>query len=105
MEATVTLCSAVQAHSSTLLAFDGDSAVELLSAVVVLWRFRPSAAHDSAERLATRIAGALVFTLAALVAVISVLSLSGYSEPKPTLIGIAVLVAAAVIMPWLAREK
>ena len=63
------------------------------------------AAHDSAERLATRIAGALLFVLAALVALISALSLLGYSEPKPTLIGIAVLVVAAVIMPWLTREK
>ncbi|HVR25569.1 MAG TPA: hypothetical protein VMU26_19905 [Candidatus Polarisedimenticolia bacterium] len=27
------------------------------------------------------------------------------SEPKPTFLGIAILVAAAVIMPWLAKEK
>ena len=87
------------------MAFGGDSAVELLSAVVVLWRFRPGAAHESAERLATRIAGALLFALAAFVASFSALSLLGYSEPKPTLIGIAVLVVAAVIMPWLAPEK
>ena len=32
-------------------------------------------------------------------------SLLGYSEPKPTLLGIAILVAAAVVMPWLAKEK
>lgn len=105
VEATVSLFSAVQAHSPALLAFGGDSAVELLSAVVVLWRFRASAAHDSTERLATRITGALLFALAALVALISALNLLGYSEPKPTVIGIAVLVAAGVIMPWLAREK
>ena len=39
------------------------------------------------------------------VAITSVASLLGYSEPKPTLLGIAILVAAAVVMPWLAREK
>ena len=33
------------------------------------------------------------------------LCLLGYSEPKPTLLGIAILLAAAVIMPWLAKEK
>ena len=43
--------------------------------------------------------------LAAFVAVTSVTSLLGYSEPKPTLLGIAILVAAAVVMPWLAKEK
>jgi hypothetical protein len=47
----------------------------------------------------------LLFALAAYVAITSVASLLGYSEPKPTLLGIAILVAAAVVMPWLAREK
>jgi divalent metal cation (Fe/Co/Zn/Cd) transporter len=57
------------------------------------------------EKRAARVAGALLFTLAAYVAVISVTSLLGYSEPKPTLLGIAILVAAAAVMPWLAKEK
>ena len=80
------------------------SAIELFSAVVVLWRFR-AAAHRYAERRAARVAGALLFALAAYVAVSSALSLLGYSEPKPTLLGIAILVAAAAVMPWLAKEK
>jgi divalent metal cation (Fe/Co/Zn/Cd) transporter len=29
----------------------------------------------------------------------------GYGEPKPTFLGIAILFAAAVVMPWLAKEK
>ena len=105
VEATVSLFSAGRAHSPAMLAFGGDSAVELLSAAVVLWRFRTGNEHEWAERLATRIAGALLFALAALVALTSALSLLGYSEPRPTLIGIAVLVVAAAGMPWLAREK
>src|ERR1019366_1768724 len=28
-----------------------------------------------------------------------------YGEPRPTYLGIAILIAAASIMPWLAREK
>jgi divalent metal cation (Fe/Co/Zn/Cd) transporter len=46
-----------------------------------------------------------LFALAAFVAASSVTSLLGYTEPKPTFLGIAVLVTAAVAMPWLAREK
>jgi len=57
------------------------------------------------EKRAARVAGALLFALAAYVAVTSVMSLLGYSEPKPTLLGIAILVAAAAVMPWLAIEK
>ena len=79
--------------------------MELFSAVVVLWRFREGAAHGDAERRAARVAGALLFALAAYVAITSLASLLGYSEPKPTLLGIAILVAAAVVMPWLAKEK
>jgi divalent metal cation (Fe/Co/Zn/Cd) transporter len=105
VEAVVSLFAAWRASSPALLAFGGDSAIELFSAMVVLWRFRATAAHGDAERRAAHIAGALLFTLAAYVAIISVATLLGYSEPKPTLLGIAILVAAAVVMPWLANEK
>jgi divalent metal cation (Fe/Co/Zn/Cd) transporter len=105
VEAAVSLFAAWRARSPALLAFGGDSAIELFSAVVVLWRFREGAAHGDAERRAARVAGALLFALAIYVAVTSVTSLLGYSEPKPTFLGIAILVAAAVAMPWLAREK
>ena len=105
VEAVVSLFAAWRARSPALLAFGGDSTIELFSAVVVLWRFRATAAHEEVERRAARVAGALLFTLAAYVAVTSVASLLGYSEPKPTLLGIAILVAAAAVMPWLAKEK
>jgi divalent metal cation (Fe/Co/Zn/Cd) transporter len=105
VEAVVSLFAAWRARSPALLAFGGDSAIELFSAVVVLWRFRARATHEHAERQAAHVAGALLFALAAFVAITSVTSLLGYSEPKPTLLGIAILVAAAAVMPWLAREK
>jgi len=105
VEAAVSLFAAWRARSPALLAFGGDSAIELFSAVVVLLRFRATAAHGDAERRAARVAGALLFALAAFVAVTSVTSLLGYSEPKPTVPGTAILVAAAVVMPWLVKEK
>src|ERR1700675_1743951 len=105
VEAVVSLFAAWRARSPALLAFGGDSAIELLSAVVVLWRFRARAAHGDAERRAARVAGALLFALAAYVAITSVASLLGYSEPKTTFLGIGILLAAAAVMPWLAKEK
>ncbi len=105
VEAAVSLFAAWRASSPALLAFGGDSAIELFSALVVLWRFRASATHEDVEKLAARVAGALLFALAVFVAVTSVVSLLGDSEAKPTLLGIAILVAAAAVMPWLAKEK
>jgi len=46
-----------------------------------------------------------LFALALYVVAVSIITLLGYSEPKPTRLGIAILVAAAAIMPWLAKEK
>ena len=104
IEAGVSLWSAARAHSPALLAFGGDSAIELLSAAVVLWRFRRLVDED-AERRAARIAGMLLFALTAFVVAVAALTLLGYSEPKPSYMGIAVLCVAAALMPWLARRK
>jgi len=104
VEAALSLWAAWMARSPALMAFGGDSAVELMSAVVVLWRFRTHA-PEGAERRAARLAGSLLFALAAYVVFASLMSLLGYVEPKPSYLGIAVLLAAAFVMPWLAKEK
>ena len=104
VEATLSLWTAWRAHSPALLAFGGDSSIELFSAVVVLWRFRsPSSANS--ERIAARIAGSLLIALGVFVAIVSVRALLGYTEPRPTYLGIVVLAVASLIMPWLAQQK
>src|ERR1022692_3634881 len=52
VEAAVSLFAASRASSPALLAFGGDSTIELVSAVVVLWRFRAGAAHEEVEKRA-----------------------------------------------------
>jgi divalent metal cation (Fe/Co/Zn/Cd) transporter len=105
VEAMVSLGAAWFARSPALLAFGGDSAVELLSAAVVLWRFRSPSRGDHEEERAARIAGGLLFVLAAFVALASILTLLGNVEARPSPIGIVLLVLAAVVMPWLAKQK
>ncbi len=105
MEAALSLAAAWRAHSPALLAFGGDSAIELLSAMVVYWRFRSSRSGEHAEQLAARIAGGLLFTLAAYVVLIAGLALLGHREARPSLLGIGVLIVAAIVMPLLARQK
>jgi divalent metal cation (Fe/Co/Zn/Cd) transporter len=101
MEAGVSLGSAWHAHSPALFGFGGDSLIELLSAAVVLGRFR----FGLGEARAARIAGVLLFVLAGFVFLISVLTFLGYREARRTLVGIGILLAAAFVMPWLASQK
>jgi len=101
VEAVVSLAAAWNSHSPALFAFGGDSMVELLSAAVVFWRFR----FDLKEARAARIAGALLFILGGLVALPSVLDFLGYREAQRSFVGIGILLAAAVGMPWLANRK
>jgi divalent metal cation (Fe/Co/Zn/Cd) transporter len=105
LEAVVSLGAAWMARSPVLLGFGGDSAVELLSAAVVLRRFCRPTHEDHAERQAATIAGSLLFVLAGFVAVTSVLTFFGHTEPRPSPVGIVLLILAAAVMPWLARQK
>jgi hypothetical protein len=101
VEAAVSLGTAWNAHSPALFGFGGDSLIELLSAAVVFCQFR----FHFDETRAARIAGALLFALAGLVVLTSVLSFVGYQEAQRSLIGIGILLAAAIAMPILASEK
>jgi divalent metal cation (Fe/Co/Zn/Cd) transporter len=106
-EAIIALTAAWRAQSPALLGFGGDSVIKLLSATVVLWRFRSKSQFESvrAEKAAARIAGGLLFLVAGFVAITSALALVGYGKPKPSPVGIILLVVAAFGMPWLASQK
>lgn len=105
VEAAVSLGAAWMARSPALLGFGGDSAIELLSAAVVLRRFYLPSHQAHAEKRAAKIAGGLLFVLAAFIVLASVLTLLGHIEARPSPVGIALLILAAVVMPWLASQK
>src|ERR1700693_665629 len=101
VEALVSLGTAWTSHSPALLAFGGYSLIELLTAAVVFWRFR----FKLREERAARIAGGLLFALAGFVLLTSVLNFIGYRDAQRSLVGIGVLLAAAVAMPWLGIQE
>jgi divalent metal cation (Fe/Co/Zn/Cd) transporter len=105
LELIVSGISAWRAHSPALLAFGGDSGIELLSACVVLWHFRSPSTRDQTEKTSAQIAAGLLFLLAAFVLVASAGSLMGHIETRPSRLGIGLLLTASVVMPWLARQK
>jgi divalent metal cation (Fe/Co/Zn/Cd) transporter len=103
VEAGLSLYAAVQAHSPALLAFGSDSLVELLSASVVLLQFGRRSLIS--QRTAGRVAAVLLFALAAIVAVTVALSLLFHLRPEASCTGMAVTVAALIVMPILAVLK
>ena len=103
VELGVALFAGIRACSVALTAFGADSGIELLSAFVVLRRF---AAGPISERRAARISGVLLYVLAAYILITSALSfMSTRFQPEPTVLGIGLLIAAAIIMPLLGRAK
>jgi len=104
-EAGVALVSAWKARSPALLGFGGDSLIELLSAAVVIWRFRDARVDEHTEKRTAQIGGILLFALAVFVVIASAAALLGYGEVRTSLVGIVLLLLAAIIMPWLAAEK
>ena len=104
VEAAVAIFTAIRAHSVALLAFGADSGIELASALVVYLRFNQIS--QISETRAARIAGVLLFALAAFIVGSSILAFTNpHFRPEPTYLGVVLLVAAAIVMPWLAVRK
>lgn len=102
-ECAVSLAAGVKAHSLSLIAFGGDSAIEFFSAFVVLQRFAVGA---HAEQRAARIAAILLYALAAFICISSAICLLNPAlRAEPSYAGIGLLAAAAIVMPWLGRRK
>jgi len=99
------------AWSLALLAFGGDSLIELLSSFAVVQHLRTSltgrpGGTDHAESKRTEwITTLLLVSLIPVIGLAAVYSFFSGIKPEPSLLGIAVAVAAVVIMPVLWFEK
>jgi divalent metal cation (Fe/Co/Zn/Cd) transporter len=103
VECGASLYAAAAAHSPAMLAFGSDSLVELLSATLVLLQF--SSPKLVSEEIAARIAGALLFVLAVIVACTALLSVVLHLRPETSHLGMLVTIAALMVMPILAALK
>ena len=112
IEALCAVVAAWLAHSLLLLAFGIDSGIELISAVVLLWRLQKEASGslegeraEAVEKTASRVAGCLLYALAFYVVVQALWSLWERNAAETSIIGIFIALVAAVGMPILARRK
>jgi divalent metal cation (Fe/Co/Zn/Cd) transporter len=111
VECAVAIYSGVAAWSLALLAFGGDSLVELLSSFAVVQHLRtsltgrPSATgHVEAKRVEW-VTTLLLLSLIPVIGLAAVYAFFSGIKPESSLMGIAVAVAAVVIMPVLWFEK
>jgi divalent metal cation (Fe/Co/Zn/Cd) transporter len=110
VEAVIALVSGIAAGSLVLVAFGLDSVIELASAGVLMWRLSVELRHgrafsQDAERAASRIAGGMLFALAAYVTIAALWSLWTRNGEEFTWPGFLVALAAIPSMRYLARRK
>ena len=108
-ECVVAIVAASTAGSRALLGFGFDSAVESLSASVLIWRLRierrePERA-ERVEQRAVKLIGVTFFILAVAVGVEAVRSLLTRSEPESSVPGIVLTAVSLAVMPVLASRK
>ncbi len=104
VEAAAAIFAASRAHSVALLGFGADSGIELVSAFVVLLQFK-RVAHLN-EKRAARMTGLLLFALVPFILGSSILAFTNPRfRPEPSYLGIGLLIAAAIVMPWLSAQK
>ena len=107
VEASGSLVLGFMAGSLALLAFGGDSLIELISGFAVLVYLRRDASSpqtNDGERTG-QIASALLFSLIPVISLGAVYSYITGLRPEGSPLGIAVAAGAVIIMPYLWLEK
>jgi divalent metal cation (Fe/Co/Zn/Cd) transporter len=110
IEAAVAISSGIAAHSLTLIAFGADSVIELLSALLLLWRLmvelrRGEDFPEELEERAAKIGALLLLALSLYVIVSAAWALWRGEGQEFSLPGIVLAVLAMPTMYGLARAK
>jgi divalent metal cation (Fe/Co/Zn/Cd) transporter len=103
VEAAVAVSAGVAADSVALIGFGLDSVIECFAAGVVIWQLR--GVGEAREVAAVRLIGSTFFILAAYVTAEAVHDLVSGAQAKSSAPGLAIAIAALVVMPVLALGK
>ena len=111
VEGVVAIGAGIVAGSVALIGFGADSAIEVVSAVGLLWRLRkagpdaPIGEESDAEKRALYVVAATFFLLAVYIAYDSIIALMGHTEPLTSPVGIVLAAVSLLVMPALAFAK
>jgi divalent metal cation (Fe/Co/Zn/Cd) transporter len=106
-EALFTIALGIAASSLALIGFGADSVIEMFASAVVVWHVRPGHAEDDPRRtaLALRLVAVAFVALAVVLATFAVRDLVTGRRADASPLGIAYLLAAAIVMFGLAIRK
>lgn len=111
LEAAVAITAGVLAGSVALVGFGVDSAIEVGSALALLWRLRAAgpeatvAEESRAERRALYLVAATFFALAAYIAYEAIGALAAGEAPDTSTAGLVLAAVSLAVMPALAHLK
>lgn len=111
VEGVVAIGAGLLTGSVSLIGFGADSFIEVISALVLLWRLRkagPNAsaeARGEAERRALYLVAATFFLLSAYIAYEAVGALLSGQGPEDSTVGLVLSVISLLVMPALAYGK
>jgi divalent metal cation (Fe/Co/Zn/Cd) transporter len=105
LEAAVGVIAGVLAASVALIGFGVDSAIEVASSVVLLWRLSDHPHAEEREEIAHRLVGVGFLALATYICFDALRDLITHEPPRVSYFGIAYAAACIVVMPLLARAK
>lgn len=108
LEGLIAVGAGLLAGSIALVGFGFDSAIEVASSAVLLWRLRADAdegGRERVERMSLRLVGVCFLLLAAYVSYESVERLLARQASAESLPGIVLAAASLVVMPLLVRAK
>ncbi len=106
LEGLVGIIAGAMAGSIALIGFGLDSAIEVFSGAVLLWRLRADKrAGEAVEPVAVRLVGASLLMLAAYILYDALHSLLRREAPERSMPGIILAIVSLAAMPLLARAK
>jgi divalent metal cation (Fe/Co/Zn/Cd) transporter len=111
VEAVVAIGAGIIAASVALIGFGVDSAIEVISAVGLLWRLRkagpnaPVREETAAEKRALYVVAVTFFMLAAYITYESVTALIRHETPLTSPVGLVLAALSLIVMPVLAYAK
>ena len=108
IEAVVGIVAGLFAGSVALVGFGLDSVIEIASSAILLWRLKTDANHATRERNEARALKGVGWCFLALVGYVgfdAVKALVTHEVPETSYVGVALAVAAVIVMPLLARAK